>query len=221
MAVKFPSRATARNFNGIDYTRILGGRIHRRRTSDVAEVDGQTLTTIDDLISFAQGRGANLYLEIEESAYFRPRAGSGSHIGEHLRARGLAERGSPFWIQSEQPRRPAGAATAGRQSLGLSDSTWDRKTSGCSPRSGSSPMSQECPMTRAGANSSSRHTQPTSAVACLDPAGSRDAYRKAAAIGADGVITDFPDLGVDVRNRQRWAIGQPGSSAGSITATQS
>ena len=33
--------------------------------------------------------------------------------------------------------------------------------------------------------------------------GSRDAYRKAAAIGADGVITDFPDLGVDVRARQR------------------
>ena len=33
--------------------------------------------------------------------------------------------------------------------------------------------------------------------------GSRDAYRKAAAIGADGVITDFPDLGVNVRSRQR------------------
>ncbi len=33
--------------------------------------------------------------------------------------------------------------------------------------------------------------------------GSRDAYRKAAAIGADGVITDFPDLGVDVRKRLR------------------
>ena len=33
--------------------------------------------------------------------------------------------------------------------------------------------------------------------------GSRDAYRKAAAIGADGVITDFPDLGVNVRSRTR------------------
>jgi hypothetical protein len=43
--------------------------------------------------------------------------------------------------------------------------------------------------------------------------GSRDAYRKAASIGADGVITDFPDLGVDVRNGTRQRPGPSSLSA--------
>ena len=62
-----------RNFNGIDYTGFWVDNSPVAELQTLQKWDGQTLTTIDDLISFAQGRGANLYLEIKESAYFQAR----------------------------------------------------------------------------------------------------------------------------------------------------
>ena len=204
VAVKFPARATVRNFNGIDYTGFWVDEFTVAELQTLQKWDGQTLTTLDDLISFAQGRGANLYLEIKESAYFQARGlDPVATLVNTLRTRGLAQRESPFWIQSSNPAdlqalRPqvGNRLVYLTRDVGIDDV-------GLFPTYRQFADVLGVPTTRARRQLVQQAHAADLGVHVWTLRGSRDAYRKAAAIGADGVITDFPDLGVDVRNRQR------------------
>jgi glycerophosphoryl diester phosphodiesterase len=204
VASKFPGRQTIRTFNGIDYTGFWVDDFDVAELQTLSKWDGQTLATLDQLITFAQERGETLYMEIKESDYFRGRGLDPlPALVNTLRARGQDQRYSPFWIQSGNPvdlqtLRPqvANRTVYLTRSVGPNDV-------GLFPGFRQFADAIGVPTTRARRQLVRDAHAADLAVHVWTLRGSRDAYRKAAAIGADGVITDFPDLGVDVRNRIR------------------
>lgn len=122
----------------------------------------------------------------------------------------MAGYGSPFWVQSDN----AGDLQRVKQTIGNRTVFLTRSVS---PEDvGQFPGFRQfadvlgVPTTRARRSLVQQAHAADLGVHVWTLRGSRDAYRKAAAIGADGVITDFPDLGVNVRSRQR-AGDRPGS----------
>nr|MCU0295836.1 hypothetical protein [Candidatus Nanopelagicales bacterium] len=54
---EFAGRQGVRNFNGVDYTGFWVDDFDLAELQTLRKWDGQTLTTLDDLIGMAQGRG--------------------------------------------------------------------------------------------------------------------------------------------------------------------
>lgn len=201
---EFAGRQSIRNFNGVDYTGFWVDDFTVAELKTLRKPDGQTLATLDELISFAQGRGAALYIEIKESGYFQSKGlDPVPALVNTLRARGEAERGSPFWIQSSNPADlQALRPQVGNRMVYLTRDVSSSET-GLFPTYRQFADALGVPTTRARRQLVKEAHAADLAIHVWTLRGSRDAYRKAAAIGADAVITDFPDLGVDVRARQR------------------
>jgi glycerophosphoryl diester phosphodiesterase len=195
---------TEREFNGVKYSGYWVDDYTWEQLQTLRKWDGQAMTTLDDLITFAQGRGASLYMEIKESGYFQARGlDPVAAMVNVLRARGEDQRGSRVWVQSGNPadlqaiRSQVGNRTVYlTRSVGLEDV-------GLFPQFRQFADVLGVPTTRARRSLVQQAHAADLGVHVWTLRGSRDAYRKAAAIGADGVITDFPDLGVDVRARLR------------------
>ncbi len=211
VAAKFPGRATVRNFNGVDYTGYWVDEFTWPELVTLTKPNGQGLMVLDDLISLAQARGETLYMEIKESEYFAAHSldVTGTLINL-LNARGMAGRGAPFWVQSDNPADLARIkATTGNRTVFLTRSVAPEEV-------GQFPAFRQfadvlgVPTTRARRGLVAQAHAADLGVHVWTLRGSRDAYRKAASIGADGVITDFPDLGVDVRNGTRQRPGPGG-----------
>ncbi len=201
---EFAGRASVRTFNGIDYTGYWVDDFTWAELQTLRKWDGQNLTTADDLISFAQGRGAGLYLEIKESGYFQAHGlDPVSRVVNLMRARGEDRRDSRVWLQSSNP----GDLQAMRGQIGNRFVFLTRSVGaddvGLFPSFRQFADVLGVPTTRARRSLVQQAHAADLGVHVWTLRGSRDAYRKAAAIGADGVITDFPDLGVNVRSRQR------------------
>ncbi|MEZ5185352.1 MAG: glycerophosphodiester phosphodiesterase family protein [Candidatus Nanopelagicales bacterium] len=201
---EFAGRVGWRTFNGVPYTGYWVDDFTWDELKTLRKWDGQQMTTVDDLIWFAKSRGATLYLEIKESAYFQSRGlDPVAKLASTLIANGEAQRSSPFWIQSSnEADLRALRPYVGNRLVYL--------TRGVTPEDvGLFPTYRQfadvisVPTTRARRQLVQQAHAADLGVHVWTLRGSRDAYRKAAAIGADGVITDFPDLGVGVRNRQR------------------
>ncbi|MCU0278699.1 MAG: hypothetical protein MUE31_07385, partial [Candidatus Nanopelagicales bacterium] len=201
---EFAGRQGVRNFNGVDYTGFWVDDFDLAELQTLRKWDGQTLTTLDDLIGMAQGRGSSIYMELKESAYFQSRGLDPLPVLVNtLRGRGEDQRGSRVWVQSSNP--------GDLQFLG--GQVGNRRvflTRGVGPEDvGAFPGYRQfadvigVPTTRARRSLVQEAHAADLGVHVWTLRGSRDAYRKAAAIGADGVITDFPDLGIDVRNDLR------------------
>jgi hypothetical protein len=193
-----------RTFNGVPYTGFWVDDFDVDELKTLTKWDGQTLATLNELITFAQGRGATLYMEIKESGYFQATGRDPiPALVNTLRARGMADRGSPMWIQSSNPAdlqslRPQ----VGNRMVYLTRDVSSSET-GLFPGYRQFADALGVPTGKARRQLVKEAHAADLAVHVWTLRGSRDAYRKAAAIGADGVITDFPDLGVDVRNRLR------------------
>ena len=69
VATKFPGKGV-RNFNGVDYTGCWVDDFTWEELSTLRKPNGQAMITFDDLLTYAQARGASLYMEIKESPYF-------------------------------------------------------------------------------------------------------------------------------------------------------
>lgn len=213
VATKFPTRAGTRVFNGVPYTGFWVDDFTWDELSTLTKPNGQGLMTLDDLITLAQGRGATLYMEIKTSGYFAtlptPMDITGTLINL-LNARGQAGYGAPFWVQSDNPED----LTRIKQSTGNRTVFLTRSVSpedvGQFPAFRQFADVLSVPTTRARRLLVAQAHAADLGVHVWTLRGSRDAYRKAAAIGADGVVTDFPDLGVDVRNGLRQAAGPTG-----------
>lgn len=208
---EFSGRKTLRNFNGVDYWGWWVDDFTLGELKTLRKPNGQQLLTLDELINLTQGSGTRLYIEIKQSAYFASRPVpldiTGALIGR-LNARSLGGYGSPFWVQSDN----AGdltriKATTGNKTVFLTRSVGAEDV----PQF---PAFRQFADVLGVPTGRARRTLVTQAHAAdlgvhiWTLRGSRDAYRKAASIGADGVITDFPDLGVDVRGRGRLG-GRP------------
>jgi len=209
VAAKFPGRATVRNFNGVDYTGYWVDDFTWAELSTLTKPNGQGLLSLEQLITLAQSRGASLYMEIKESQYFatpqptraNPLDITGALISV-LNAYGEAGRGAPFWVQSDSADDLIRIKqTTGNRTVFLTRSVGPEDV-GLFPQFRQFADVLGVPTTRARRSLVQQAHAADLGVHVWTLRGSRDAYRKAAAIGADGVITDFPDLGVDVRARQ-------------------
>lgn len=204
VASKFPDRARVRTFNGVDYTGFWVDDFTWDELSTLRKPDGQGMTTFDDLLGFAQARGASLYMEIKESPYFLARGmDTVATLVSILNARGENQRGSRVWVQSGNPDdliRVRGAV--GNRTVYLTRSVGPEEV-GLFPSFRQFADVLGVPTTRARRGLVAQAHAADLGVHVWTLRGSRDAYRKAAAIGADGVVTDFPDLGVNVRSRTR------------------
>ncbi|HRY10715.1 MAG: hypothetical protein H6528_08620 [Actinobacteria bacterium] len=210
VAGKFPWRKQPRVFNGVTYEGWWVDEFTWAELSTLTKPNGQGLLRLDDLIWLAQSRAESLYIEIKESEYFaapqpnRPNALdiTGTLINTLL-AKGLAGRGSSFWVQSDNPNDLVRVKQwAGNRTVFLTRSVSPDDV-GYFPGFRQFADVLGVPTTRARRGLVQQAHAADLGVHVWTLQGSRDAYRKAAAIGADGVITDFPDLGVDVRSRQR------------------
>lgn len=210
VAAKFPTRSATRVFNGVPYAGFWVDDFTWAELSTLTKPNGQGLMTLDDLITLAQGRGATLYIEIKNSPYFAslptPMDVTGTLINL-LNARGQAGYGAPFWVQSDNPAD----LTRIKQSTGNRTVFLTRSVSpedvGQFPAFRQFADVLSVPTTRARRGLVAQAHAADLGVHVWTLRGSRDAYRKAATIGADGVVTDFPDLGVGVRNGLRPAAG--------------
>jgi glycerophosphoryl diester phosphodiesterase len=201
---EFAGRQTIRSFNGVDYSGFWVDDFDWAELQTLRKWDGQSMTTMDDLLTFAQARGANLYIELKESAYFQGRGQDPvAAMATLLRSRGEDQRASRVWVQSGNPTDLQ--ALRGQinnrlvyltRSVGLEDVVLFPQFRQFADVLG-------VPTTRARRTLVQQAHAADLGVHVWTLRGSRDAYRKAAAIGADGVITDFPDLGVNVRSRLR------------------
>lgn len=213
VAVKYPTRGAIRTFNGVDYAGFWVDDFTWEELSTLRKPNGQGLMLLDQLVTLAQGRGASLYIEIKHSGYFSARPIPMDITGtliNLLNARGEAGYGAPFWVQSDNAE----------DLIRVKQSTGNRTvflTRSVSPEDvGQFPTFRQfadvlgVPTTRARRGLVAQAHAADLGVHVWTLRGSRDAYRKAAAIGADGVITDFPDLGVDVRNGLRQAAAPTG-----------
>lgn len=203
---EFAGMQTIRNFNGIDYAGYWVDDFTLEQLKLLRKPNGQQLLTLDELISLAQSRGITLYMELKESQYFAsrpvPQDITGTLINT-MRARGLAGYSTPFWVQSDNPddlRRVK--AEAGNRTVYLTR-TVGMDDVGQFPwfRQFADVLGVPTGPARRGLVAQAHAADLGVHIWTLR--GSRDGYRKAASIGADGVITDFPDLGVDVRSRAR------------------
>lgn len=216
VAAKFPGRQSVRNFSGVDYSGYWVDDFTWAELSTLAKPNGQGLMTLDDLITLAQSRGVTLYMEIKVSEYFASRPSPMDITGtliNLLNARGEAGRGAPFWVQSDNPDDLVRIKQAtGNRTAYLTRSVAPEDV-------GQFPAFRQfadvlgVPTTRARRGLVAQAHAADLGVHVWTLRGSRDAYRKAATIGADGVITDFPDLGVDVRNGLRQAAAPTGLSS--------
>lgn len=226
VATKFPGRASVRTFNGVDYTGYWVDDFTWPELQTLATPSGQGLMRLDDLITLAQGRGTTLYMEIKQSAYF---AGRGLDITgavvNLLSARGEAGRGAPFWVQSDNPDDLIRIKQAiGNRTVFLTRTVAPEEI-------GQFPTFRQfadvlgVPTTRARRGLVAQAHAADLGVHVWTLRGTRDAYRKAASIGVDGVITDFPDVGVDVRSGLKQAPAPSGLATrvenGSAVATWS
>ncbi len=195
---------SVRNFNGVDYAGWWVDDFTWDQLSTLRKPNGQGLMLLDDLITLAQGRGETLYIEIKESQYF---AGRGLDLPGTLIAllgqRGMAGAGAPFWVQSDNADDLIRVKQwAGNRTVFLTRSVGPEDV-GLFAQFRQFADVLGIPTTRARRTLVAEAHAADLGVHIWTLRGSRDAYRKAAAIGADGVITDFPDLGVDVRSRAR------------------
>lgn len=213
VATKFPTRAGTRVFSGVTYTGFWVDEFTWDELSTLTKPNGQGLMTLDDLITLAQGRGATLYMEIKTSGYFAtlptPMDITGTLINL-LNARGQAGYGAPFWVQSDNPEDLTRIKQAtGNRTVYLTRSVSPEDV-GLFPAFRQFADVLSVPTTRARRGLVAQAHAADLGVHVWTLRGSRDAYRKAAAIGADGVVTDFPDLGVDVRSGLKQAAGPSG-----------
>ncbi len=193
-----------RNFNGVDYGGWWVDDFTWDQLATLRKPNGQSLMLLDDLISLAQARGETLYIEIKESQYFASRGMdiTGALI-TLMGARGMAGPATPFWVQSDNPEDLTRIKTmTGNRTVFLTRSVGQEDVP-LFPSYRQFADVLGVPTTRARRNLVAQAHAADLGVHIWTLRGSRDAYRKAASIGADGVITDFPDLGVDVRSRAR------------------
>lgn len=206
---------TTRIFNGVAYSGYWVDDYTWDQLAQLRKPNGQGLLRLDDLLNLNLGR--TLYMEIKESQYFAtPQEGRAEtwditqKLIDTLNARGLAGYGAPFWVQSDQPDDLARIKqTTGNRTVFLTRSVGPEDV-------GQFPAFRQfadvlgVPTTRARRGLVAQAHAADLGVHVWTLRGSRDAYRKAAAIGADGVITDFPDLGVDVRSKLKQAPAPTG-----------
>lgn len=204
----FGGKKTTRWFNGVPYEGYWVDDFTLDEVKQLRKPNGQQIMTLNELISLAGFYGASLYVEIKESEYFaslpQPMDIVGGLIAT-LQATGQAGRGARFWVQSDNPSDLSRVRTVtGNRTVFL--------TRGVSPEEiGLFPSYRQfadvlgVPTTRARRSLVAQAHAADLGIHIWTLRGSRDAYRKAASIGADGVITDFPDLGVDVRARRLLA----------------
>lgn len=204
----FSGRQSVRNLNGIDYTGWWVDDFTWDELSTLRTPDGQALMSLDQLIELAGQRGASLYMEIKDSDYFTSRGMDVPQaLANVLHATGRDQYGSPFWIQSSNPNDLIRMKSlVGNRTVFLTRSVGVEEI-GLFPSFRQYADVLGVPTTKARRGLVAQAHAADLGVHIWTLRGSRDAYRKAASIGADGVITDFPDLGVDVRSRTR--IGTP------------
>lgn len=208
VATKFAGRATVRNFNGVDYSGYWVDEFTWDELAQLRKPNGQGLLTLDALVDLGLG---TLYIEIKDSEYFAGRSMdiTGALV-TLLKARGLAGYGAPFWVQSDNPddlRRIK--AETGNKTVFLTRTVAPEEI-GQFPAFRQFADVLSVPTTRARRGLVAQARAADLGVHVWTLRGSRNAYRKAAAIGADGVVTDFPDLGVDIRGRQKVAAAPAG-----------
>lgn len=190
-------------------TRYLGGTDYSGFWADsftAAEMRNLGLLSLQELIGFAQQRGTSLYIEIKESPYFLSQGlDPVAAMASLLHATGEDRRDSRVWVQSSnaddlKALRPQ----VGNKLVFLTRAVTPAEV-GLFPQFRAFADVLAVPTGRARRDLVEQAHAADLGVHVWTLRGSRDAYRKAAAIGADGVITDFPDLGVDVRNG--WRLG--------------
>lgn len=211
---EFAARQAVRNFNGVDFTGWWVDDFTWDELSTLRTPDGQALMTLDELVSWSGQRGASLYMELKETDYFAARGMDVPlALANLLHATGRDQYGSPFWIQSANPNDLARMKTlVGNRTVFLTRSVGPEDV-GQFPAFRQFADVLSVPTTRARRGLVAQAHAADLGVHVWTLRGSRNAYRKAASIGADGVITDFPDLGVDVRSRARVANRPTGMTA--------
>jgi len=209
VATKFPGRATVRNFNGVDYGGYWVDDYTWDELSQLRKPNGQSLLRLDDLLNLNLGR--TLYMEVKESAYFQAHGLDVTQkLIDTLNARGLAGYGAPFWVQSDNSADLLRIKqTTGNRTVFLTRTVAPEDV-GQFPAFRQFADVLSVPTTRARRGLVAQAHAADLGVHVWTLRGSRDAYRKAAAIGADGVVTDFPDLGVDVRSKLKQAPAPTG-----------
>ena len=202
----FSTRQSVRNFNGVDYVGWWIDDFTWEELASLRTPDGQALMSLDQLWAWAGQRGASLYMELKESDYFASRGlDAPLALANFLQANGIAQYGSPFWVQSGNPNDLARMKTmVGNRTVYLTRNV-GMEDVGMFPTYRQFADVLGVPTTRARRGLVAQAHAADLGVHVWTLRGSRNAYRKAASIGADGVITDFPDLGVDVRSRARLA----------------
>jgi glycerophosphoryl diester phosphodiesterase len=211
---EFAARQSVRNFNGVDYAGWWVDEFTWDELATLRTPDGQALVTLDELVGWSGQRGATLYMELKESDYFAARGlDLPQALANLLIATGRAGYASPFWIQSANPNDLARMkALVGNRTVFLTRSVGPEDVP-LFPSFRQFADVLSVPTTRARRGLVAQAHAADLGVHVWTLRGSRNAYRKAASIGADGVITDFPDLGVDVRSRARVANRPTGLSA--------
>lgn len=200
----FGGKYAPRTFNGVEYWGYWVDDFTWAELQTLRTKDGQTLATLEDLIWFAQQRGSSIYMEIKESAYFQSRGlDPVATVAGILKSTGEAHRGSRVWVQSFNPADLQTLRSQIGNRLVFLTRTTSPEDAWQFPTFRQFADVLAVPTTRARRGLVQQARAADLGVHVWTLRGSRDAYRKAAAIGADGVITDFPDLGVDVRSRLR------------------
>lgn len=202
----FANRKSVRTINGVNVSGFWVDDFTWAELRNLRTADGQGLMVFEDLLTLARNRGRGLYVEVKESDYYlglQRGLDPVAKLAATLKATGEQQRNSRVWIQSSNPTDLQRLRSqVGNRLVFL--------TRGVSPddvwlfrgyRAFADVLA--VPTTRARRQLVQQAHAADLGLHVWTLRGSRDAYRKAAAIGADGVITDFPDVGISVRNRVR------------------
>lgn len=206
---QFASYRDTRTINGVPYSGWWVDDFTWAELQQLTTPDGQPLMTLDQLLDFTGARGLTASIEIKDSDYFAGRQTPTENFDivqaviNRLAARGLTARQSPVWIQSssENDLRRLRSAVANRLVYVTYGVQIEDVGQFGTYRQFADVLA--VPTTRVRRQLVQQAHAADLAVHVWTLRGSRDAYRKAAAVGADGVFTDFPDLAVDVRDRLR------------------
>jgi glycerophosphoryl diester phosphodiesterase len=211
---EFATRRTIRNFNGVDYEGWWVDEFTAAELKTLRKPGDRQIASLEEALDFSGGRGISMYLEVKESAYFQGRGLDPiPPLVAALARRGLTGRESGVWLQSfSEADLRALRGRVGNRLVYLTREVSPEQVA-LFPTYRQFADVLAVPTTRARRQLVTEAHAADLGVHIWILRGSRDAYRKAASIGADGVITDFPDLGVDVRGRLRSSDRPAGLSA--------